>query len=214
VEANYEFERNPPTDGGSTQNLRRQEYWTMLSGATGQVYGSAYTWRLEKGWNTNLDTPGVMQLSHMKNLFVSRRWYDLIPDQDHTVVTAGYHGLSCFIGRFMAYMGKNRTFVQRALPRIRQYSAAGSITTNSCATAARTADGSLMIAYLPSERSVTVDMSKLSSKTTAHWYDPTNGAYASASASPLASLGSRTFTPPGKNSAGDGDWVLVIEPAP
>lgn len=32
VEANYEFEHNQ-TDGGSKQNLRRQEYWTMLSGA-------------------------------------------------------------------------------------------------------------------------------------------------------------------------------------
>ena len=62
VEANYEFEHNPLTDGGSVQNLRRQEYWTMLSGATGQLYGSAHTWRLEKGWEANLDTPGVMQL--------------------------------------------------------------------------------------------------------------------------------------------------------
>jgi hypothetical protein len=26
----------------------------------------------------------------MKNLFVSAKWYDLIPDQTHTVVTAGY----------------------------------------------------------------------------------------------------------------------------
>jgi hypothetical protein len=32
VEANYEFEQPPFTDGGSAQNLRRQEYWTMLSG--------------------------------------------------------------------------------------------------------------------------------------------------------------------------------------
>ena len=31
VEANYELEHNFGTDGGSTQNLRRQEYWTMLS---------------------------------------------------------------------------------------------------------------------------------------------------------------------------------------
>ena len=211
VEANYEFEHNFLTDGGSPQNLRRQEYWTMLSGAAGQVYGSAYTWRLEKGWQDHLDTPGVMQLSYMRNLFVSRRWWDLIPDQDHTVAIAGYDSFSCFIGHLMACMGKNRTFIQRALPRIRQYSSAGSITTDTCATVARTADGSLMIAYLPSARSVTVDMSKLSSTTTAHWYDPTNGAYANASASPLANLGSRTFTPPGKNSAGDGDWVLVIE---
>ena len=40
-EANYEFEHNANTDGRSTANLRRQEYWTM--GATGQLYGSKYT---------------------------------------------------------------------------------------------------------------------------------------------------------------------------
>ena len=45
VEANYEFEHLSHTDGGSPLNLRRQEYWTMLSGAAGQLYGSAFTWR-------------------------------------------------------------------------------------------------------------------------------------------------------------------------
>lgn len=49
VEASYEFEHNPHTDGGSPQNLRRQQYWAILSGATGHVYGSAYTWRGEHG---------------------------------------------------------------------------------------------------------------------------------------------------------------------
>ena len=69
VEANYEFEHNPCTDGGSTNNLRRQAYWAMLSGATGQIYGSAYTWRLEKGWETKLDSPGAIQLGYLKDLF-------------------------------------------------------------------------------------------------------------------------------------------------
>ena len=106
VEANYEFEHNAGTDGGSTQNLRRQEYWTMLSGATGQLYGSAHTWQLQKGWELNLDTPGVIQLSYMKNLFVSKKWYDLIPDQTHTVVTAGYGSFSCLAGMAVAYFQK------------------------------------------------------------------------------------------------------------
>lgn len=107
VEANYEFEHNPHTDGGSTQNLRRQEYWTMLSGATGQVYGSGYTWRLETGWEFKLDTPGVIQLSYMKKLFASRKWYDLMPDQTHTVLTAGYGSLPEYIGKFIAYIGNS-----------------------------------------------------------------------------------------------------------
>ena len=105
VEANYEFEHNLNTDGGSPAILRRQEYWTMLSGATGQVYGSKHTWRLEKGWETNLDTPGVIQLAYMKALFAERKWYDLVPDQTHTVVTAGYDSFAGYVGRISAYIG-------------------------------------------------------------------------------------------------------------
>ena len=64
----YEFEHNPGTDGGSAKHLRKQGYWAALSGAAGQVYGSAYTWRLANKWQTKLDTPGAIQLGYMKEL--------------------------------------------------------------------------------------------------------------------------------------------------
>ena len=213
VEANYEFEHIPGTDGGSTHNLRRQEYWTMLSGATGQLYGSAFTWKLHKGWESNLDTPGVIQLSYMKNLFASKKWYDLIPDQTHTVVTAGYGSFSCLVGNLLTDFQRSQYRILRALVRIRNYSSIGSITSSTCATAARTSDGSSVIAYLPTIRTITVDMSKLASLATARWYDPTNGEYTKIDGSPFVNAGSRKFTPPGNNSSGDGDWVLVLETA-
>jgi hypothetical protein len=187
-EANYEFEHNPNTDGGSAANLRRQEYWTMLSGATGQLYGSSYTWRLPTGWfsswRSHLDTSGVVQISYMKNLLAPRRWYDLVPDQAHTVVTDGY-GTPVPLG-------------------------AGSVTTDTYATAARTPDGTLIIVYMPTIRAISVDMSKLGGTTAARWYDPTTGEYISVRGSPFPNAGTREFTPPGDNHAGDGDWVLVI----
>jgi hypothetical protein len=185
VEANYEFEHNPNTDGGSTQNLRRQAYWTMLSGATGQLYGSFYTWQFPREWQTRLDTPGISQLSYLGQLFAPRKWHDLVPDQDHAVMTRGW-------GR---------------------YSTTGSITTNTYATSARTSDGSLVITYMPTIRTITVDMSKLAGITTARWFDPTKGSYVAADGSPFVNVGGRRFTPPGNNSAGDGDWVLVLEAA-
>ena len=43
-EANYEYETNADEDGGPPHVLRMQEYWTMLSGAAGQLYGNHYTW--------------------------------------------------------------------------------------------------------------------------------------------------------------------------
>jgi hypothetical protein len=216
VEANYEFEHNPGTDGGSTQNLRRQEYWTMLSGATGQLYGSAHTWRLDKGWETKLDTPGMVELGYMKDLFIRRKWYDLVPDQTHTVVTAGYDGLAGYIGRLTAYFGSRLErfgHLSKLFAYFKRLTHFGSITTNTYATAARTSDGSLVMAYLPTIRSITVDMSKLAGITTARWFDPTNGTYVAINGSPFANADDRRFTPPGNNSAGDGDWVLVLEAA-
>ena len=81
VEANYEFGWNTDTDGGSTRNLRMQEYWTMLSGASGQLYGNENTVGFTSGWQGQLDTPGVVQLGYLRNLFGSRAWYNLVPDQ-------------------------------------------------------------------------------------------------------------------------------------
>jgi Protein of unknown function (DUF4038)/Putative collagen-binding domain of a collagenase len=211
VEANYEFE-NLAGDVGSTQTLRRQEYWAMLSGAAGQLYGSAHTWRLQKGWEANLDTYGVIQLSHMKNLFASRKWQDLVPDQTHTVVTAGYDSFSCRVGQFAAYRSKDPdSLFSRALVRIRKRSGIGSITSNTCATAARTSDGSLVMVYMPTIRAITVDMSKLSGATTARWYDPTSGEYTEVERSPFANEGSRQFIPSAANKSGEADWVLVLE---
>jgi hypothetical protein len=207
-EANYEFEHNANTDGGSLANLRHQEYWTMLSGATGQLYGSAFTWRLPSswfsewrlrlfawrsslsarhllGWRSNLDTPGVIQLSYMKNLFAPRKWYDLAPDQEHAVVTDGY-GMPVTSG-------------------------SGSVATDTYLTAARTPDGALVIAYMPTTRTITIDMSKLAGAAAARWYDPTTGEYITVGGSPFANAGMRQFTPPCKNHDGDGDWVLVLE---
>jgi len=78
--------------------------------------------------------------------------------------------------------------------------------------AARAEDGSFVIAYLPSGKPVTIKMDKVSGKSVkAQWYDPTNGKFQRIVDSPFANTGSRQFTPPGKNSTGSRDWVLVLE---
>jgi chitodextrinase len=186
VEANYEFEHNPSTDGGSTPNLRRQEYWTMTSGATGQLYGSGNTWKIANGWAaTDLDTIGVTQLGYLTSLLQGSQWYNLVPDQTHTLLTAGY-------GTFAS---------------------TGSIETNDYVSASKTPDGSLAMAYIPSSRTVTVDMSKMGSQITAKWYDVTAGTYATISGSPFANTGTHQFTTPGTHSDATSDWVLVLTAA-
>ena len=186
MEANYEYETNPVTDGGSTRILRLQEYWTMLSGATGQLYGNHYTWTFISGWQNYLDSPGVTQLQYMAHLFGSRKWYDLVPDQAHVFVTGGY-------GRFIS---------------------SGLIKRNNYVASAITPDGSLGMAYLPRGGRITVAMTNLQSNITARWFDPSANTFKTIAGSPFSNTGTKNFTSPGANSAGDRDWVLVLEIEP
>ena len=183
VEANYEYETNSGTDGGSTRNLRMQEYWTMLSGASGQLYGNHYTVTFPSGWQSFLDSPGVTQLDYLANLFGSRAWSNLVPDQTHAFVTGGY-------GSFVT---------------------SGLFTGNNYVTAALTPGGSLGMAYLPQGGTITVAMSKLQDLITARWFDPSANTFTTIAGSPFSNTGTQNFTPPGNNSAGDPDWVLVLE---
>jgi uncharacterized repeat protein (TIGR01451 family) len=186
VEASYEFEQDGQVQ--PAQQMRRQEYWSLLSGATGQLYGNHYTWQFicpqrdaagncVGGWKDQLDTPGATQMAYLAALFESRPWYALVPDQAHTIVTGGLgtFGLADYV------------------------------------TAASTPDGTLAIAYVPSNRTITVDMSRFSGPVTARWYDPSAGTFASISATSFANSGSHQFTTPGANADGTDDWVLVLE---
>ena len=145
----------------------------------------------------------------MKDLFVTRKWYDLIPDQNRTVMTSGYSAFSCFVGMASTRIGKIQDLMARVFNRIMRNSAF--IAANTCAVAARTLDGSLVVAYMPTIRTITVDMSKLASPAIARWYDPTSGRYTDVKGSPFANAGSRQFTTSVANKSGEGDWVLVLE---
>jgi hypothetical protein len=57
-------------------------------------------------------------------------------------------------------------------------------------------------------------MSRLAGPVTARCYDPTSGTYRMIAGSPLANTGIQQFTPPGKNSAGEDDRVLVLNRPP
>jgi hypothetical protein len=183
VEAVYEFESNAQSHTSTPLTLRRQEYWTDLSGATGQLYGNHYTWTFTSGWQTHLDTPGAIQMANVKALFEPRAWYNLVPDQNHATLTAGF-------GTFTS---------------------SGEVDASDYATAGRTPDGSLVMAYMPTLRTFTINMAQLSGPVTARWYDPANGSFTAIAGSPFANSGSHAFAPPGNNSEGSPDWVLVLE---
>ena len=185
VEANYEFEslQGPVT---TAPILRKQEYWTMTSGTCGQMYGNGYTWPFLDGWQGQLDTPGAIQIGYLKAFFEARAWYNLVPDTNHVVITAGYG----------------------------TYSDSSHVADNDYLTDARTSDGSLVVIYTPIIRQFAVDMSKLAGPAAAHWFDPAGGIYYPITGSPLTNSGLLNFTPPANNADGDGGWVLVLETNP
>jgi hypothetical protein len=122
-------------------------------------------------------------MTFVTNLFSHRRWFDLVPDTGHRLVTSGYGS----------------------------YSAGGDLNDNDYVTAAHTPDGALAIAYLPTGQPVVVDMRRMAGpRVQAQWYDPTSGSYSTIPGSPFAPRGSRRFTVPGRNDEGDEDWVLVL----
>ncbi|MGD0745742.1 MAG: putative collagen-binding domain-containing protein, partial [Verrucomicrobiota bacterium] len=82
---------------------------------------------------------------------------------------------------------------------------------NNYVTAAVTPDGSLGMAYLPQGGTITVDMNRLQNPITARWFDPSANTFKAIAGSLFANTGKHRFTPPRRNSAGDRDWVLLLE---
>lgn len=163
--------------------LRSIAYEEMLSGGlAGYMYGSVY-FDFHSGWQTGIDSPGATYLGYWKSFFSALNWYNLVPDQNNTVVVSGYG----------TYTGNS-----------------GNIQTDNYVVTAATSDGSLIVSYCPQPSTIVVDMTKMRGPATAQWYDPTRGTFQTISGSPLANVGTQSFTTPGSNSAGDNDWVLVL----
>lgn len=182
-EAGYEFEQNSEEiSPGNPDILRRQEYWSVLSGACGQFYGNHHTWQFAEDWRKHLDTPGSVQVGYLAKLFAGQPWWRLVPDQTHTLVTSGY-------GTFASD---------------------GNVASSNYVTTASTPDGRLGISYFPAGGKVTVDMSRFAGPVDARWYDPSKGKYSVVRGSPFRNSGEVQISTPGSNAEGDSDWVLVL----
>lgn len=89
---------------------------------------------------------------------------------------------------------------------------AGDDTSTMYVGSAAASDGTLLIAYLPPDRSGSfhVDMTALNKKAYGYWFDPTNGSYLEINGSPLSNRKVYEFIPPGKNAQNEMDWVLLL----
>jgi hypothetical protein len=203
-EANYEGENNnPQTPPTTDETLRRQVLWALTSGAAGEFVGSR-DWKFDDGWEQRLSTPALTQITRLRTLFSALMWWQLIPDTANELVTSGREPTTYDVNDVLE---------------------------SDYVTAARSQDGRLAIIYLPTKcepghttastaadapgrtwswpgcrpasRTISVDTSAMAAGTRAAWIDPTSG-----SRYPVAM--SATFTTPGTNGDGAGDWLLLL----
>jgi hypothetical protein len=181
IESSYEGEHNAPP-----VQIRRQAYWAILCGATGQFLGNNPIWAFWPGWQAAMDAEGSQSMVHLKHLFESRQWDTLVPDE-----------FSAKPWFELDFASEKRVVVdglgeQRGLDFL---------------AAAYTADRNSLIAYMPTARTITVDLLRLSGDSkTGWWFNPRTGQ--AFSAGELPGQGLFKLTPPA-----DGDWVLVIDDA-
>ena len=182
--------------------VRKEGYWAVLSGCTlGRFFGNGSIWNFNwpaqpsPAWKTQLSSAGSVGQARLGSLFRSRQHWKLVPDIDHSVMTAGYDSRSLFrsakeTSRSTAYRQTFRS-------------------DNMLSVAARTSDGQTIIAYVPSGSAskIDIDMTKITDskqKTKCWWFNPRDGSTLLIGIFPAA--GTRTFTAPDSS-----DWVLVVD---
>jgi hypothetical protein len=167
------------------QRLRTQAYHAVLSGAAGQIFGNNPIW--------HFDGPGLYRAP------VS--WQEAMGSKATQSMTHLRRLLSAVSGWWTLEPDVSHSFLLHGL---------GSGYDR--AVAARTADRSFAIVYVPKIRQITLNLRDLTGpRIAARWYDPANGDFSKVEGSPFPATGSQNFRPDSKNSAGFGDWALILQ---
>jgi hypothetical protein len=167
---------------GGSAPWRKFLWWGFLSGIAGGFFGNEPLWRVDTDYATSLSTQGSNDAKRQFEFLKSKAWHRLKP--------SGLGGM----GTLITVNGGT------ASPQSTSYVAA-----------ACTSEGDLLLAYVPPAHtgSITVDMTKMAATARARWFDPTNATFTNIGA--FANTGTQAFTPPASNSAGDADFLLVLE---
>ncbi len=183
------------------QISRRQAYWTIFCGGSGHAMGNQPVWhcgRYGENWtDVYQGGTGGISTAHGKDMRSLWQVWTILSDLDwHELVPDDR--VSGHVTVVTSGRGTGGDYV----------------------AAARATDGELIVAYIPNNRTVTIDMSKLSGPATAYWANPFNGETAVIADSlnnPLVNSGTYAFSTPGANGSKTGgggdefDWVLVLK---
>ena len=167
----------------TTQFIRRQAYWSLLGGATGHVFGNRDIWMMNKEWPNALNTPGNKSMEIFYRFVQSIPWNELKTDWQHNVFTGG-----------------RGEFNSTQYPGGEDY-----------ATAAITSDRKMALLYMPTYRTVCVNLRRFSGEVIARWFDPSSGKYLDDKKT-YPNDGVAYLTPPVRNNEkGFDDWVLIVQ---
>ena len=182
VESTYEGEHDARPD-----QIRRQAYWAMLSGACGQFFGNNPIWHFDgpglfpakMTWLEALDSTGSRDMSRLRELFRALPWSRFVPEDDHRLVADGYGSGTATI------------------------------------LTAWTLDHAMSITYIPSTgietRSLKIDLGQMSRPIKARWINPTNGRTTLVDDTQSSPGKLRAIRTPGENGTGSNDWILILE---
>ncbi|MBN1673365.1 MAG: glycoside hydrolase family 140 protein [Kiritimatiellae bacterium] len=169
----------------NAHQMRQAAYWAMLAGAAGHTYGCNEVWQFYDPTRPCSDYayPNIpwQNALHLPGAAQMGLMRKLFESRPwHTLVP----DLTVIAGG----QGEGEDHVQ----------------------AARGEDGGFLFVYLPTGKSVTIDMAKLSGSTVrAHWFDPRTGQWTAIG--PYTHRGQQAFTPPKSHRIWD--WVLVLDDA-
>lgn len=181
------------TAGTNRALMREQNYASVLNGANGAFFGNGPMWWFGVSGDGN---PGW---SFANNTALS--WTDWL-NSNGTQDTTRW-------GDFF----RARRWWDLVPDTSNTLVIAGKGSGSSYVSAARTSDGRLAACYLQAGGSVTLNTGTLACAQgvpmVARWFDTSSGAYTTIATYTTGGL--RAYTPPGTQSDGSSDWVLVIE---
>jgi hypothetical protein len=114
---------DPKNGWFDAEDVRRAAYWALFAGAHGHTYGCHPIWQmLHEGqepisaarhtWDEVLDLPGAWDMTHVRDLMLSRPYYNRIPDQ--SLIESGQGNYANHVaatrgdGYAMVYLPANR----------------------------------------------------------------------------------------------------------
>ncbi len=188
----------------TTQDAR-QAFWAHLlnSGCAGHTYGANGVWQVNREndpfgdspggstwgsipWRQAMLLPGSSQLALAKALLLTLPWHRLTP------------------------IAPTPAFASSIWQRLQGWLPQASGRHQTPIAAAASANHDLAIFYSIDSRPYRVDLGRLSQPVEAFWFDPVNASKVPALPLTNPAKSRPKFAPPGKNAAGEEDWVLVV----